>query len=190
MLQKTDRRLRLLGACACVFFVGCSRELTIKRSFLCDDFAEGVCRQSAPKNGVYSFELPEEKTKTWFDFAYYMYFHSRQTPGMRVEFSRKFKDSEQTLRSSLHCAYRLQKGETFVEDHMEGIRWDEDGSALWCFDYLGTMLVKYHKKYGSIQSKPSSNFFPVTLTLSLEGMPGAMQVENIGLEWKAARSGP
>ncbi|MCE9596621.1 MAG: hypothetical protein K8S54_01505 [Spirochaetia bacterium] len=165
---------------------GCNRQLAVESAIVCDDFSEGKCKEGAPKNGVYSFQIPVEKTKTWFDFAYHMYFHSRQTPGMRVEFTRDIATGD-PLRQSLHCKYKLERGADFVEDHMEGLRWDEDGSGLWCFDYLGTMLVKFHKKFGSIQGKPTVDFFPINLTISLDGGLNTAKSESISLDWQASR---
>ncbi len=183
-MLRRNRRARL-ALCACLLSASCG-PLVVKGAVICDDFQEGKCTGGAPENGTYRFDLPAEKTKTWFDLAYHMYFHSRQTPGMRVEFSRGLKKDEESFRASAKCFYRLEKGEKFVEDHMEGMRWDEDGSGLWCFDYLGTMLVKFHKKYGTIQARPSADFSPVLLTMRLENGPGAAQVqESVSLDWRA-----
>ena len=191
-IDRTPYRLvRRFAYCVATLAVlipcACGGPIKLEKAFLCDDFAEGKCTAPPPEGGIYRFSLPAEKTKTWFDFAYHMYFHSRQTPGMRVNFSRGLNTQEESTRTNAHCVYKISKGDKFAEDHMEGLRWDENGSGLWCFDYLGTMLVKFHKKYGTIQTKPTPDFFPVTLNIKLEGGPvSAEQQETIYLDWTAA----
>lgn len=180
MLRNSSLCLILLLA------ITCNRQLAVESSIICDDFADGKCKEGPPQNGVYRFQIPAEKTQTWFDFAYHMYFHSRQTPGLRVEFTRDIA-ADDALRSSLHCKYKLERGGKSVEDHMEGLRWDEDGSGLWCFDYLGSMLVKYHKQFGSIKDRPNIDFFPINLTLTLEGGLTTARSQSIGLDWQATR---
>ena len=126
---------------------GCKFSLS---SYHCDDFADGKCTIPAKPNMTYSFKVPGERASTWRKLGYYMYFHSRETPGIRVDFSKSPGDQKlKLLRETLECSYRIEKGERWVEGHIEGRRIDENGTGFWCFDYLGSMLIEFHKKYGA-----------------------------------------
>lgn len=166
---------------AALLAANCSRELAVSSASICDDFAEGSCKQGAPPNGVYKFSVPREKAKTWFDLGYHMYFHARQTPGMRVNLTRPWPDNQP---ADKHCAFALRRGEQVVEGHLEGMRWDEEKKGFWCFDYLGSMLIQFHKKFGSVQSRPEMSFFPVRLSMQWQGGPVRAEAgEEIRLEW-------
>ena len=145
----------------------CNGKPAIKTIYRCDDFGEGRCREKHNSDQItYSFKVPEYKTKSWRKLGYHMYFNSRETPGVRLEFNRPLtKKDRNVLNNSLKCSYRIRKGERSVMGHLEGIEIDEDGGGVWCFDYLGSMLEKYHKKYKSIDSPPDRAFFPIELEL-------------------------
>ncbi len=151
-----------LGACA-------PEPFALKRVFFCDDSTGDECRLPAPENGVYAFVAPGSKRSSWRDLGYYMYFHARQTPGLRAEWNNALEPARRAaLEQSLHCEYSLERGPQSVSGELEGERVDENGRGLWCFDYLGTMLIEFHKKYGSIEKPPAAEFFPVTLRLRFE----------------------
>lgn len=159
----------------------CRREMGVSSAVICDDFSDHSCRLSAPPGGLYKFSLPGEKTESWFDLGYFMYFHARQTPGMRVEFTRAWPEPAAPAN---HCSFTLRRGEQTVDGHLEGMRWDEDRKGFWCFDYLGSMLIQFHKKFGSVQSKPEMSFFPVHLSMQWQaGSVRAEVTEEIRLEW-------
>lgn len=161
-------------------FAQCRRELAVTKSEICDDFAAGVCSVKAPPEGVYRFRIPRDKTNSWFDLGYFMYFHARQTPGMRVEFTRPVPASD-----TAHCAFTLSRGTESISGHLEGIRWDEDRRGFWCFDYLGSMLVNFHKKTGTVRARPEMSFFPVHLKIEWHGSSVQASVEEqIRLDWQ------
>ncbi len=151
----------LLGTAHCHWFV----PLEIEAVSFCDLYEENGCVE--PWNGTrrtYSPEIPEYKQDSWYDLGYHMYFHTRETPGVRVKFNRGLSSGEIAgLEKNLHCEYELERDGKIVSGHLEGTRVDADG--IWCFDYLGTMLVNWHKENGSEQQRPSADFFPVQLRL-------------------------
>lgn len=109
----------------------------------------------------------ESALKSWTDFSHHLYFHSRITPGLRVNFSGLGKKERSALEQA-HCSWTLEdpRGKLRpVGGHMEGIRIDEDG--LWCFDYFGTMLLAFVRE-NQIQSEPVrlDVLFPLRLHLS------------------------
>lgn len=169
-----------------LLFAACRRDLGVDRAYFCDDFADEKCILPQSEDRTYSFELPAEKAVSWFELAYFMYFHARQTPGFRVDFNHSPNAEEmKRLRTHLECSYRLIHQDREVKGHLEGRRIDEEG--FWCFDYLGTMLVKYHKTFGSIKDRPSGDFFPVIVELSynsdLPGIKGTLK-SSVRVEWK------
>ncbi len=166
------------------FSSGCKRS----GNFFCDNWDGVHCTN--PQNDVrtYKLDLPEGKSHTYFDLAYYMYFHSRQTPGLRVNLKQPISAGElQRLRQDFHCVYRIEKEDKFAEGKMEGIRFDANGEGFWCFDYLGSMLVNFHKKYHTIESKPVPQDFPMKLTISYDTGIGLEESRSarIGLHWKS-----
>lgn len=151
----------LLGTTHCHWFV----PLEIEAVSFCDLYEDDGCVE--PWNGnrrTYTPEIPEYKQDSWYDLGYHMYFHTRETPGVRVKFNRGLSAGEIAgLEKNLHCEYELQRDGRTVSGHLEGTRVDADG--IWCFDYLGTMLVNWHKQNGSDKERPSAEFFPVQLRL-------------------------
>jgi hypothetical protein len=131
--------------------------------------------------------MPESKKESWFALDHYIYFHSRQTPGIRVELARAAEGGEyDELERTLECRYRLIRGAQEVSGIMKGRRIDPDGAGFWCFDYLGSMLDRFHKEYGVSQSAPEPNFFPIELELSFDsavrGVRGKKRIK-INVEW-------
>lgn len=174
-----------------IFFSGtlfsCNPFALETRIEFCDNYNHSGCQNPQKEHRIYSISVPDTKKESWFDLGYYMYFHSRQTPGIRVEFTRKLNSKEkQVLKDTLRCEYRLYKEGKEVTGHLEGLRIDDDFGGFWCFDYLGTMMVSFHKKYGSIQQKPLQSFFPVFLDLSFSSevkeINGSRRAE-IMVEW-------
>ncbi len=155
---------------------------------LCDDMGADKCASPMEPVRTYTFAAPENKKSSWFDLGYYMYFHSRQTPGMLVKFNRSLDSRELAiLKESLHCNYRLEKDGKYLSGHLEGKRIDPDASSFWCFDYLGSMLVKFQKLHGDVRKKPEKSFFPVRLTLEfdsrLPGFKGEI-LSTISVDWE------
>ena len=174
-LRKRRLRLVLQGSAVCclVFFAPCKRtDLAVREVFGCDDFAEGRCLLLRSSEVRHEFSVPASRSGTWRDLGYHMYFHSRQTPGLRVLFDRRLARNEmEKLKKTLSCSYRLRHNDgRSASGELEGLRFDEYG--FWCFDYLGTMLVKFHKKHKSIQKRPQLDFFPVELELSFSDKSG------------------
>lgn len=172
----------LLAAGVLAAALGCEPPpFRLGEPFFCDDVVADECVQPGPEGGVYRFFAPESKRKSWRDLGYYMYFHSRQTPGLRVAWNRPLAPADRArLEKSLHCSYVLQKGDRKVSGELEGRRIDETGRGLWCFDYLGTMLIEFHKQAGSLESPPAADFFPVTLTLRFETHLSELRGEKTG----------
>ncbi|MDH5657417.1 MAG: hypothetical protein OEZ34_16005 [Spirochaetia bacterium] len=154
----------------------------------CDHYEENGCAELQPQKRTYEIRVRDSKKNTWYDFGYEMYFHTRQTPGIYVDFTRSLTEEEfKKFKESIQCSYRLYKDkEQEVSGHMEGMKINPDRSGFWCFDYLGSMLVAYHKRYGSIQEKPDEDFFPVFLEISydssLEEVRGSGTAE-IQVKW-------
>lgn len=146
--------------------VGCSPSLS--ESYACDLFQNAKC--TVRPDGPYIVE-PDERLdaalRSWTDFSHHLYFHSRITPGLRVDLSGLGAGERQAL-ARAHCSWTLEDPAAHhrpVGGHMEGIRVDEAG--LWCFDYLGTMLLAFVRE-NQIQSDPVrlEAIFPLRLRLS------------------------
>lgn len=129
----------------------------------------------------YRITVPEKKAGTWRDLAYHMYFHTRQTPGIRIDYRpRLAAEAAASLRQEGHCEWKLSRGGRSVGGHLEGRRVDEDGGGVWCFDYLGTMLIEYQKKHGSLAARPDPSFFPAEITLGFRSANPALSAELSG----------
>lgn len=164
----------------------------IVRIFRCDDYGREGCQNRPDENGEYEIEVPSEWLISWRRLGQYMYFHSRITPGVRVDLERPLGPAgRDRLQEDLRCSFTLQRGERRVGGKLEGARVDERGAGFWCFDYLGEMLLKYHKKFGTLDRIPDPGFFPVELRLGFEGsrlpLRGGIN-STVGLRWTAGRS--
>ena len=159
----------------------------ITKTYFCDDVSRDECVVPMPEDGAYAFSAPESKRGSWHDLGYYMYFHARQTPGLRVEWNQPLSPEDTArLETSLRCHYTLRRGDREVSGELEGTRVDQNGRGLWCFDYLGTMLIKFHEKYKSVEDAPAADFFPVTLQLRYESHLPILNGENstpITVDW-------
>lgn len=156
----------ILAALVSPLFSSCYLLLPLKveETFFCDLFEDGICQDRRTDEHVYQVDVPAYKQDTWYNLGYHMYFHTRETPGIRLVFNRGLSDSElEILEQSLHCSYEIEQGGRIFAGHLEGVRVDEAGA--WCFDYLGTMLVKFQKDQGQEGTTPSAEFFPVKLRL-------------------------
>jgi len=158
-------------------------------AYFCDDYAGGRCLEKQDGNVItYSLLIPRARAGSWRDFSNYVYFHSRQTPGLRVDFNRPLSPREkESLRSSLKCSYRLRKNKRMIEIPVKGRRLDAKGGGFWCFDYLGEALHRYHEKYGSLESSPEKSFFPVHLRIVFRSALHKINGERnarIFLNWK------
>ena len=109
-------------------------ELQIEEVIFCDLIEADRC--SDPWGGatrIYRPAIPDFKTNSWFDLAYHMYFHTRETPGMLVRFNRTLQPAEkQLLRKSAQCEMQLSRGTKSITVHMEGSKRGDD--YIWCFD--------------------------------------------------------
>ncbi len=141
--------------------------LEVEESYFCDLFEEGVCQDRRGDEHVYQVAVPAYKQGSWYDLGYHMYFHTRETPGLRLIFNRTLSAGEvERLEQSMHCSYEIEQGGHVFAGHLEGVRVDEAG--VWCFDYLGTMLVRLQKDRGDENLRPTPDFFPVRLRLKYE----------------------
>lgn len=153
-----------------IFLLMCAHPLDDIKITGCDVYDESAeqCTQPAKEQIIYEFKVPKAKLKSWRELSYYMYFHSRQTPGIRLQFAGSLSDDEQEqLRKNGHCSYRLyrQSGDYEpVTGEMEGFRVYEDG--LWCFDYLGAMLLKFLETNGLDESIPDTGLNPVEVEIT------------------------
>lgn len=180
---------RILNApCVLLFFMGtifftgsaCLRNPSVSKVMFCDDY-ETSCTAPMESSHKYDITVPEKKAASWRDLAYHMYFHTRQTPGIRLDYRPRLS-SEQiaALRQDGHCEWKLSRGGKSVQGHLEGRRIDEDGGGVWCFDYLGTMLIEYQKKHGSLTARPDPAFFPAEITLGFRAANAALSAELSG----------
>ncbi|MBX7056692.1 MAG: hypothetical protein K1X75_01410 [Leptospirales bacterium] len=166
----------------------------IVRASFCDDAtAEGECLK--PWSGVdrvYRPEVPARSLRSWRELGYFMYFHSRETPGLHLAFQRTLSASEkENLHRSLSCSWRLQlRNGASGEGHFEGLRIDSDGGGAWCFDYLGAMLNAVQKKAGQLDRPPDARLFPAELHVAVHSdLPGiAAEMDGqVVVEWSEAR---
>lgn len=151
--------------------------LAIESAGFCDLVVEGLCEDAwTGSTRLYRPEIPAYKTMSWFDLGYYMYFHSRETPGLMVHFNRNLKlDEKRILKQSLHCNLTLIQGVHSIKVHMEGSRLEN--GYFWCFDYLGSHLVSLRRKIGPGQEKvkPERNFFPIGMLIEMSSDLPAIQ---------------
>ena len=176
--------LLMLGVIA----ASCHRESQIESTIFCDDFDGTHCNALQTAERTYRFTIPRHKLNSWFDFGYYMYFHSRQTPGIRIVIEPPLSGEQlSAFRSGLECRYRLSQGGHSIEGELEGKRVDPDGGGFWCFDYLGSKLVDFQKQHGDVRAVPSPDFFPVEWSFiyhsPIEAIAGE-QTARIRLEWQ------
>jgi len=164
-----------------LFFAACTP--AIKESYFCDDYGSQCNHKMEPEHR-YQISVPIHKTKSWYEFGYHMYFHTRQTPGIRVNFAKTLTSEEKSkLEKSLECSYSFKKGGKEVKGELEGKRVDDNG--FWCFDYLGTMIVKYHKSNETLEEKPVEDFFPAELKLHYKNIYGEGELKgSVFVVWK------
>lgn len=157
------------------------------RTSFCDDFQDGSCREVQTAERTYRFTVPKDRSDTWRSLCDYMYFHSRETPGIRHDFAGSLGAQERAaLRRTLHCGYELQTRLGRTQGELEGKKIDENGAGLWCFDYLGAMLKDHLKKHGNLESPPSEDLFPLRMTLWFQSAPGVPRNElgaRVSLKW-------
>jgi len=133
----------------------------------CDNYRDGRCTEAVGRVRRYTIDPPASKRDSWYDLGYFMYFHSRETPGIRIDLNHTLNNDDlEILRESLVCRYRFGSGEKAISGRLEGVRIDPDGGGFWCFDYLGSMIVNYHKKQKAERNIPDPSFFPVELEFS------------------------
>lgn len=147
---------------------GCSptdpRLLIAEKIYLCSNYSNHACQEPADTIFTYKTKIPESKQENWKKLGNYLYFHTRETPGIRVEWNRNPTKSEmKELKTNLACSYRLVKGDLEFEGEAKGVRLDSEG--FWCFEYLGGMLTEFHAKHPppASRSTPQMDFFPVEL---------------------------
>jgi hypothetical protein len=159
--------------------------LTVTNIELCDNFDSHVnCTEPKPKSGVVLIKgtiLGKEKLN-WENFANYLYFTARETPGFVITFSRPFTNEERKSLETNYSAYLTLDG---IREKMEGFEIGENKIAS--FHYLGAILkeVKRHKK----EEKQPTNLNSLgTLLLQFEyrlpnGESSSLQRE-LNLSWK------
>lgn len=158
------------------------------------DLREGSrCTQPYGETRIYHVEIPAARRKTWRDLAYYLYFHSRVTPGVRIDFEAPVPEEKlSSFKKEPVCRYTLQDGEQAVHGELEGIRVDEDGAGVWCFDYLGTMLLKLVRERGMEELPPDPSYFPLDLDLEFQSDllgQGGRQSSRVILQWDGSDAG-
>lgn len=133
--------------------------------YFCDQYKNEKCLiRFNEKTRIYKPQIPESKTGSWYDLGYYMYFHTRETPGLKIDFTRNLTKNElKLLKQSLNCKISIQKGPIIYENEMEGLRIDRSG--FWCFDYLGSHLVDFMKSQKAEKQTPKMDYFPITLSI-------------------------
>ena len=162
--------------------------LKVDETYFCDLYEDDVCQDRRADEHTYQVAVPAYKLDSWYNLGYHMYFHTRETPGLRLVFNRGLSNSEiESLEKNLHCSYELEQGGRVFAGHLEGVRVDADGA--WCFDYLGTMLVRFHKQQGDEGAPPTAEFFPVKLRLLYESADPAlrgMREGSVVVRWSEA----
>lgn len=173
---------------AFITITACSLLLDLKTSdvYFCDQYKADQCELPYPDNErVYRPVIPASKTDSWYDLGYYMYFHTRQTPGLRVNFNRALSQKEShQLKKSASCSLTISTANNSHTAHMEGMRIDEDG--FWCFDYLGSNLVALMKKNHQEKNKPVRSIFPIRLKIAWESsLPGIKGQKStyVNIDW-------
>ncbi|MCB1318855.1 MAG: hypothetical protein KDK34_01305 [Leptospiraceae bacterium] len=138
----------------------------VQDAYLCDQFTDGACVQPVEEQWNYHPDVPAFRRTSWKTLGYHMYFHTRETPGMRVDFNHSASDEELAdIRATAGCRFRMQDAEgNVIENHMEGVRVDADG--VWCFEYLGDMLIEFHEQRGTLEDAPDPAWFPIMLRIS------------------------
>lgn len=166
MKAKNCRRaLGLMVIAILPILSGCSP--TLKEAYACDlhqsdgcALRPGTTYELRPATGL------SDSLKSWTDFAHYLYFHSRVTPGIRVDI-RWMSERERSRMSEAVCEWSLEDPKQryhSVNGRMEGVRTDKNG--LWCFDYLGTMLLAFARANGIASEKANpAAIFPLRLRL-------------------------
>ncbi|MCB1175381.1 MAG: hypothetical protein KDK39_17535 [Leptospiraceae bacterium] len=140
-------------------------KLAISDSYLCNRMSADHCSERIAVRQHFRPQIPEYKSQTWFDLGYYMYFHTRETPGLWVRFNRPLSKTEQkAIQTGLHCHLELedQSGHRYSQP-MEGKRIGRD--FFWCFDYLGGHLVSMLKEQKRERSKPQPAEFPYKMRI-------------------------
>jgi hypothetical protein len=172
-----------------LFAAGCHlfMPLAVEETYFCDLFEDGECQDPRADDHTYQVEVPAYKQDTWYNLGYHMYFHTRETPGIRLVFNRGLSDGElESLEQNLHCSYEIEQGGHVYQGHLEGVRVDPSGA--WCFDYLGSMLVRLQKDREQDGAKPTPDFFPLKLRLKYESdapkLSGARE-GRINVRWPA-----
>jgi len=158
---------RLIAPLILAIFTGCSptasRPLLAEKIYLCSNYADHACQEPADATFTYKAKIPESKRGNWKKLGNHLYFHTRETPGIRVEWNRNPSNSEmRELRTNLTCTYRFRRGDLESKGEVRGIRLDSKG--FWCFEYLGGILTEFHAKHPpQSESIPQMDFFPVEL---------------------------
>ncbi|MEM7180513.1 MAG: hypothetical protein AAF518_06350 [Spirochaetota bacterium] len=136
-------------------------ELKVLKVSHCENFnSSGKCTQASSIKKQYRITIAADKeVKTWLELANYMYFHSRQTPGLIIRFNRKFTLTEmQSLKRSLRIYYDFAGSRGKVEGVEVGENW------IGIFQYLGAMLrEKIRQEERENDRIKLEKIFPVSL---------------------------
>lgn len=135
--------------------------LKISRIIHCENFnSHGKCREPSQTLRNYQITLPpERKISTWKELGNYLYFHSRQTPGLILKLNRPLTMTETRILKKTFKAYYEFSGS---RGRVEGLEIGKDWLGI--FQYLGSMLkqkMQQERKENSSFSK--DQVFPTEL---------------------------
>lgn len=135
-----------------LFGFSCSKpDLKINEIVLCDNFnSDGTCKEPLQNNHLYQINFPLSKNiNTWEKMANYMYFTTRQTPGLIIKFNRNFTVKE---KKSIHDTFKATYNFKDSIGYMEGLEIGEN--FIGVFNYLGAMVKKRQKELKQENSYP------------------------------------
>lgn len=148
-------KLTYFKACIIILIVTIA-QCKEKSFYSCDLYSNNQCLIT--ESSVYLVPKPKQPVSSFTDLSHYLYFHSKITPGLRVN----------QITDSKECWYRLSDptGKLQpVEGRLEGFRVDDSGT--WCFDYFGTFLLQF-VRLNKIDNQPASlDLFPLKLEIGL-----------------------
>lgn len=137
-----------------IFYYCKPPELKVSSVEHCDYYTmEGKCEEPHKETTNYYAFLPsEKKIDTWEKVSHFLYFHTKQTPGLIIRFNRKLTLSEQIkLKETLKVYYDFSG----TRGRVERVDYGEDWIAF--FQYLGSMLNSRVKETGEEAVNPFLN---------------------------------
>ncbi|MCB1156663.1 MAG: hypothetical protein H7A25_13905 [Leptospiraceae bacterium] len=141
-------------------------KLEISQTVYCDNItSEGECKETTGDKKLYKIVLPGPKeNETWENFSNYLYFHSRETPGIILRFNRSLSLTEQELlRKSFKVYYHFNGSRGKVE----GVEFGENWVGM--FQYLGSIILKKMREQNEEKTVPKiEKVFPAKLSFYYE----------------------